>query len=366
MEVDRSQAQTLAQGPLRLAYNRVWRIYRGGRLIDEMRGAPNPADGQFPEDWTASDTRALNEGREHLVEGLSHAVLTDGQEVPLPQLLELAPEAFLGPDHVRRYGSRLALLVKLLDSAERLQVQAHPSPEFSQRYLNDRFGKTESWLILGTRAINGQDPYILLGFRERIAKETLGDLIVRQDTPSMEQALNRVPVAPGDMYILRAGVPHAIGPGVFMVEVQEPTDWVVSAEYQVGEVRLSEKAALMGLELDLALNVFDYEGPVGMDAVASATLHRRPGRSDADTILIGAEDTPFFSARELRVRGDVQDPYKGRAYSGIVVQGRGEIVGQGGALALNQGDSFFVPASSRHEGYRSAEGMTVIASFPPG
>jgi len=279
--------------------------------------------------------------------------------------VQAAPEAYLGAEHTRRFGSKLALLVKLLDSAERLQIQAHPSPEFSRRYLNDIFGKTESWLVLGTRRIGGVDPYILLGFRQRVDKAALGDLVTRQDSAGMEQMLNRVPVAPGDLYILRAGVPHAIGPGVFMVEVQEPTDWVVSAEFQVGQVRLSQKAALMGLDLDTALDVFQFDGPVGSEAVAAATLCRRPIAGGVETVLVGPEDTDCFGAHEWRVRGDWPDAHRGQAYAGIVTQGGGEIVSAGRSLPLRQGDSFFVPAASQHEGYRSAAGMTIIASFPP-
>ncbi len=364
MKITAAEARRLSTAPLKLTANRVWRVYQGGRLIDEMRSAPNPQDGNFPEDWTASDTQALNEGREHIVEGLSQVALDDGSTVALRDLLRQAPAEYLGSEHVRRYGSRLALLVKLLDSAVRLQIQAHPTPEFSRRHLNDSFGKTESWLVLDTRPINGVEPYILLGFRERMDKPTLGDLIARQDVAGMEQMLNRVPAAPGHLYILRAGVPHAIGPGVFMVEVQEPTDWVVSAEYQVGQVVLSEKAALMGLGLDTALDVFEYAGAVGEAAVAEATLARRP-LGDAETMLVGPGDTPCFRAHELVVRGDVADPRRGQVYSGIVVKGAGEIVTPKGSVALRPGDSFFVPAGSQHEGYRSAGGMTVITSFPP-
>ncbi len=364
MDITLAEARSLAQRPLKLTANRVWRIYQGGALIHELRGEPNPQDGSFPEDWTTSDTQALNEGREHIVEGLSRVQLADGRTVPLRDLLQAAPEPYLGREHVRRYGSKLALLVKLLDSAERLQIQAHPTPEFSRRHLNDTFGKTESWLVLGTRPIAGVEPYILLGFREPVDKPTLGDLIARQDVAGMEQMLNRVPARPGQLYILRAGVPHAIGPGVFMVEVQEPTDWVVSAEFQVGQVVLSEKAALMGLDLDTALDVFEYDGAVGTEAVAAASLARRP-LSDAETVVVGSEDTPCFRAHELRVRGDLPDRHRGEVYSGIVVQGSGEMVGPADSLSLQQGDSFFVPAGSRHEGYRSDDGMKVILSFPP-
>jgi len=364
MNLNAAEASRLAERPLKLTANRVWRIYQGGALIDTLRGEPYPQDGCFPEDWTTSDTQALNEGREHIVEGLSQVQLADGRTLPLRDLLQAAPEPFLGREHVRRYGNKLALLVKLLDSAERLQIQAHPTPEFSRRHLNDTFGKTESWLVLGTRPIAGVEPYILLGFRERLDKPTLGDLIARQDVAGMEQMLNRVPARPGQLYILRAGVPHAIGPGVFMVEVQEPTDWVVSAEYQVGQVVLSEKAALMGLDLDTALDVFEYDGAVADEAVTAATLSRRP-LSDAETTLVGREDTPCFRAHELRVRGDLPDPHRGEVYSGIVVDGSGEMIIAGESLPLRQGDSFFVPADSRHDGYRSRDGMRVILSFPP-
>ncbi len=357
-------AAELATRPLKLAYNRVWRIYRGGYLIDVLRGEPNPQDGQFPEDWAASDTRAINEGREHLVEGLSQ-VLLPGESPYLRDLIAAAPEAYLGKEHVRAFGSRLALLVKLLDSAERLQIQAHPSREFSRRYLNDPFGKTESWLILATREIEGQEPYILLGFRERLTKQQMKAMVERQDVPAMEAALNKIPARPGDMYIIRAGMPHAIGPGVFMVEVQEPTDWVVSAEFQIGTVRLSERAAFMGLGIDTALDIFDYAGPLDQDAVASATLSRRRGKHPAETILIGPEDTDCFCACELQVQGELPELYRARAYSGIVIEGSGEIVLRQETIPLRPGDTFFIPASSQHDGYRSETGLRIIASFPP-
>ncbi|MGQ9555299.1 MAG: class I mannose-6-phosphate isomerase [Anaerolineae bacterium] len=365
MEVTKALALQLSQHPLRLAYNRVWRAYRGGYLIDVLRGSNNPMDNHFPEDWLFSDTRAINEGREEIIEGLSEVVLDDGSHIPLRDLLQAAPEAFLGGEHVRSFGSKAGLLVKLLDSCERLQVQVHPSRDYSRRYLNDRFGKTESWLILGTRRIGGSDPYILMGFNQRVSKADMADLIQRQDSAGMEQVLNKLPAKPGDMYIIRAGMPHAIGPGVFMVEVQEPTDWVVLAELQCGEVRLSERAAFMGLGLDLALDTFDFTGPVGADAIASATLTRRPGATSAETVLVGPEATDCFTASELTVIGDLSAPHRGRSYSGVVVHGQGEIVSDTGSMPLRQGDAFFMPASSQHLGYRSRDGMRIIASFPP-
>lgn len=49
--------------------NRVWRTYPGGRTLDELAGAPAPADTHLAEDWIASTTRAVNPGRDLPAEG---------------------------------------------------------------------------------------------------------------------------------------------------------------------------------------------------------------------------------------------------------------------------------------------------------
>ena len=42
----------------------------------------------------------------------------------------------------------------------------------------------------------------------------------------------RLRSAPGDVWIVPGGLPHAIGAGVLMVEVMEPSDWVVRCEFE--------------------------------------------------------------------------------------------------------------------------------------
>ena len=49
--------------PLKMKENRVWRLYYGGKLIDEMRKSGNGLDGNFPEDWLASVVVADNPDR---------------------------------------------------------------------------------------------------------------------------------------------------------------------------------------------------------------------------------------------------------------------------------------------------------------
>ena len=63
-----------------------------------------------------------------------------------------------------------------------------------------------------------------LGFRDEITADTLRGWFEAQDVAAMLAASNVLDVEPGDCVYVPAGTPHAIGEGVFMVEVQEPSD----------------------------------------------------------------------------------------------------------------------------------------------
>jgi len=50
----------LLRNPVFFEPNRVWRCYRGGKVLDEFLGAPAGTDANFPEEWLCSATRAEN------------------------------------------------------------------------------------------------------------------------------------------------------------------------------------------------------------------------------------------------------------------------------------------------------------------
>jgi mannose-6-phosphate isomerase len=351
-----------------LAPNRVYRVYKGGALLDRLQGKPQPEDNHFPEDWVGSTTVSRLAGRPP-DEGLSRVLLPDGSTVVLKSLIEKFSEAMLGAAHFTRHGAELGVLCKLLDAAMRLPIQCHPDRGFARQYLRSDFGKTESWLILATRTIDGTAPSILFGFREGITEESFRRMVQAQDISAQVAALNRLEVKPGEVYLVSAGTPHAIGSGVFMVEVQEPTDFVVNTEYTVGKIRRTEAQCFMGLGFDLGMRCFNYQA-VGMEYVRQHTLLPRiiqEGEEGREEVLIGPEDTPCFGAARMTVRGTVPDRDQGRCYIGIVTEGRGGLTGPGLDLALQPGATFFIPAASCHQAYRAApEGpLTLIKCFPP-
>jgi mannose-6-phosphate isomerase len=358
----------LTRRPLPLAPNRVYRVWKGGASLDHLQGRPQPEDAHFPEEWVGSTTVTRLPGRPPQ-EGLSRVVLPDGSTLLLMSLIDAFPEAMLGRAHVARHGKELAVLCKILDTAMRLPIQGHPDRAFARQHLHSSYGKTESWIILDTRVIGGVPPYILFGFQDGVSEEAFRRMVQTQDIPAQVGALNRIEVRPGEVYLVAAGTPHAIGPGVLMVEVQEPSDLVINTEFTIGEIRRTEAQCFMGLPFDLAMRCFDYRA-AGASFVDRLRLAPRILHEDGrgrEEVLIGPEHTPCFGADRLTVRGTVPDRDRGRCYIGIVTEGRGRLAGRACDLTLGPGSTLFVPAASEHEAYHAASGeaLTLIKCFPP-
>jgi mannose-6-phosphate isomerase len=363
--IDRMALEALTRRPLLLPPNRVFRLWRGGAVLDRFQGRPHPEDGQMPEEWVGSTTVTRLPGRPP-DEGLSHVELPGGRRLSLRALIEAFPEPMLGAAHVARFGHELCVLCKLLDSAVRNFIQAHPDRAFAGRHLASAFGKTEAWIVLATRVIGGEQPYILLGFKPDVTRAAFQAAARAQDTRALVDAMLQVPVRPGEVYLLRGGAPHALGPGVFLVEIQEPTDLVVNVEYRL--FGRTEEQAFMGLPFERAMECFDYAA-AGPEFVERHRLKPRPlaGQAGArEEILIADEDTPYFGAARFSVDGSAADRDRGRCYIGIVIEGSGVIEGDGAPIPIRAGATFFVPAASRHAGYRAiGDPLTVIKCFPP-
>src|SRR4051794_1388371 len=205
--------------PLVLPPNSQRRFYRGGRRIAELRGLPD-GDDHVPEDWVGSTSTAFGDADA----GLSR--LPDGRA--LRDAVRADPEAFLGPAHVNALGPEPRLLVKLLDAGERLPVHFHPGRAFARESLGSEHGKTEAWVIVS--ADSGAEVHV--GFNSSVDAATVRDWIDHQDGEAMLAALRRVPVAAGDALLVPASTPHAIGAGILLVELQEPTDFSVLMEIE--------------------------------------------------------------------------------------------------------------------------------------
>ena len=346
--------------------NRVWRTYPGGRVLDALAHAPEPADSHFPEDWIGSVTRAVNPDRETIEEGLSTA-RWDGGEARFKDLLEAAPDYFLGASHVRRFGPQPMVLVKLLDSAVRLHFQCHPTAAFAQQHLGQPAGKAEAYYILAAREGVTQ-PYVHLGFQRPPSRAELKRMIEEQDLAALEACFDKIPVRPGDVLFIPGGIPHAIGEGILMVEIMEPSDLAVRFEFEKAGYVLPESARFMGRGLDFCLDVFDYRQLSPAEVRAHFMFKPRPRRSlgpdSAQFDLIGPETTPAFQVRVSEIAAPIVKAEES-FYAAIVVRGRLAATTARGRTELGYLDKCFVPAGLERVAFEPLDGpVTLLEVFP--
>lgn len=145
-----------------------------------------------------------------------------GRELGLP-VGERVGEAWvlsLDPQFPSRVGSELlservdaTLLVKLLDAAEPLSVQIHPSDDYVGLRPGE-CGKPEAWYVVERDAGAG----LFLGFGEGVGAAEVRAAL--EAGGNVSQLMHFVPVEPGDFFVIEAGTPHAIGAGVTLVEPQ--------------------------------------------------------------------------------------------------------------------------------------------------
>lgn len=326
---------------------RVRRNYRGGMLLDSLEGAAAD-DGDRPESWIASTVTATNPGLPSVPgEGLTRIRLPDGSESTLSSWIAAAPETHLGASHLAARGQSLGFLAKLLDAAMRLQVQVHPTADFAQRHMGSPHGKLETYYVLAVRP--GADGSIRLGFQRPPDRAEWRRIIAEQDFAAMDACFDPIIVKPGEFWLVPGGLPHAIGAGVLMVEVMEPSDLVVRCEFARDGAFVPPQARYMGRDLDFCLDVFDYSrrtvDEVRRDLRLTPTT-RASGPGWKLEQLVGAERTACFEVTRLRADRRCQLPNDRRC--AVITQTRGTAgVSAGGSTArLTFGASCFLSAAA--------------------
>ena len=116
-------------------------------------------------------------------------------------------------------GSQNHPLVKLLDVADRLSVQVHPTNELAaELHGAGSIGKREAWVILdaapGAHLLLGRDPAVS-------ADQLQGALESGSDVAPL---LAKISVTAGDVLDVPPGTLHALMPGLLVWEVQQPSD----------------------------------------------------------------------------------------------------------------------------------------------
>jgi len=351
---------------IELKQNRVWRTYIGGKNLDFLAGKDEPSDSHFPEDWIASLTGAVNPGREHLLEEGFSTVMIEGKQILLRQLIEMYPEEMLGKNHYRKYGATTSFLLKFLDSAIRLHIQCHPTISFAKKFLNIPHGKTEGYYILATRD-EVKIPYIYLGFQNPPPKEKLKEAIEHQDIEFLESCFEKIPVKKGDAFIVPGGLPHAIGEGIFMIEIMEPTDLAVRIEFEKAGYVLPEKARFMNRGIDFAISMFNFSSiPIGTIRTKYFISGKLVGNygTAKEFVLFDSAVTSCFKMNKLIIKGEFSLKKDG-FYIAIVTGGTGTMQSEEETFNIKFGDKFFIPALTDVVHLKTTSFLELVLALPP-
>lgn len=358
--------QQFAHIPLKQLTNRVWRTYEGGALIDKWKKDVPEKDGSMPEEWIMSTITARGKNRPH-DEGLSYINIPSGKK-SLKELVDSNIDLYLGNKLAKKYGST-GVLIKMLDSLERLTIQVHPDKEYARTMLNSEFGKTESWYVLDNREINGEKSVVYIGFKEGVTKAQWKVYFENQNIQGMLSCLHEIEVKPGDAFMIYGGVPHAIGSGCFLMEVQEPTDFTMRVEKTTpGGLTIGEELIHQGVGEENMLNCFHYNTFSYNEVLENWKVKPEIIDQSNDHILksiFNEKHTDCFGLSELVLKGNYTLKGKGSFCVAVVYSGQGVILCGDKEYSFTQGDEIFFSAAIDVVSFKAHIESKILLCYPP-
>ena len=327
----------------------------GGRELDKFRGIFPPADKPYgSEAWVGSVTKSMNATNKDPFFGCSKAIISDNQEEYLFQLIDDDPERMLGKEHLETYGKDTGVLVKLLDAKDQYLLQSHPNRAFAKKMWNSDYSKDESCYVIATRDDAEEPPYIILGFKEGITKELFMELYKKEDIKAMEELCHKIPVKVGESYFTPSGMPHCLGKGCFVCEIQEPCDISAIPMKQKKLIAYRKKIAPMGkfsienerLYEEKLFGSFDYTGYSLEEVISKTKSVQRVIRQEnggIERLIIGEPYTSFFSYKIINSTSSISLRRTDCIQIGIVLHGNGKISSGGEETFIRQGDELFIP-----------------------
>ncbi len=310
--------------PLLLPPNPVQHFYLGGDRIAALRGIVPETDRQ-PEEWLGATVARFGDAETGLAVTEGGAFLRDVVAGDRP--------AWIGSTEGRD-AADVGILVKLLDARQRLPVHVHPERSFAAAHLDCPYGKTEAWYVLDTEP--GCAVYV--GWKEAVDRDELDRRRDAQDSEWMLDHLNRVEVREGMGVLVPAGTAHAIDGGIFVAEVQEPTDFSILLEWSVTTSTREESHLDLGFDTVMPAVSTAALAPDALAALI-CTEGERQGRG-IRSVLPAAAD-PYF---RLAVASGPDAVEAGFAVI-LVTDGAGAVVSDEGAVPVEPGQAFAVPHS---------------------
>lgn len=247
----------------------------------------------------------------------------------LNELVEVYMGDLVGDKVYERFGDEFPILVKFIDAADYLSIQVHPDDELAAK-RNIGYGKSEMWYIIDA------DPgaELISGFSEKVDQQTY---LKHLNDKSLKQILNAEKVAAGDVFYMPAGRVHALGPGIFLAEIQQTSD----TTYRIYDWdRVDSEGKSRELHIEEALDAIDF------NVYDDYKSQYQPKQNGTATLV----NSPFFTTSLIQL-----DQALAKDYSEldsfviyVCVGGSVTIVHDGETepqVTISQGEAILLPAS---------------------
>ena len=285
-----------------LYYEKIW----GGRDFENFR--ENLPYGDIGESW---DIACHPNGMSIVSNGYLKGKTFE-------ELIKEHGKDLLGEDFENK---EFPLLVKLINSKEKLSVQVHPNDEYANRVENS-LGKTEAWYVVDAK------PGASLIVGTKNCDKAIFEKAIREG--KTEEYLNKIEVKKGDCFLINSGLVHAICEGVIIAEIQQSSD-ITYRIYDYGRPR--------EIHVEKSMDVIDFNlKPInasGKKLVSFCGYEKG--------ILCASE---YFTIEKYVVSSEVSENSDIKKFFIFTcVDGKGTIISEDGTkMDILRGDSILIPA----------------------
>lgn len=215
-----------------------------------------------------------------------------------------------GENLLEYLGKPLPILIKIIKADEALSVQVHPNDEYARIHENDS-GKTECWYILEAQP----GAKLIAGIKDGLNREKMAEILKEG---RLEEVIEYIDVAPGDMIFIPAGTVHAIMGGLKLFEVQQSSD---------STYRMYDWGRDREMHIEKSLDVIDYE------------KKGKGGKIENFTKL----ETPYFNVEKVVSDGEVSFDVDQEFQTINTITGNGKVVSGDEVVEFGPEETIYIP-----------------------
>jgi len=261
-------------------------------------------------------------------EGMSIIINGEYKDMTLQELIAQKGAEILGTKYTHL--NEMPLLIKIIDSKQKLSVQVHPNNE--NAHLTGGDPKTEMWYVLDA------DPgsIVYAGLKPNTTKEKFLEAI---ENNNLEQFMEKIPVEKGTTIFIPGGTVHAISDGCLLLEVQQSSNTTYRI-YDWGRVGHDGKPR--ELHVQQAMKTINFKQ-------GSEGLIQKPNViSKTETATFEKYvSCPYFNLKKLTLNGCETIFKTDESFYGIFIEsGEALITIDGNEEQLKAGTSCLIPGAA--------------------